>query len=601
MSVPANIETGWAVLERHPCFKAISDWQKETNDDGLTWIRKLEVKSSTSSQFIPEISHWWLRVSNCYPHGVVRFLPDVGEQGLSVTFQHQHHNALTKNGKPYRTGDTCLTFPGDQIAKLSRGITPINSYERLWWFGERLLEWIAAANLGTLAVDGDPFELPALPDSLDDYGFAFHETPERLASWNNMPISCGSVELALLDNHYFPLTFHGTSKEVAHMRWGHAVLEAQTKRQAVWFHLDRIPVEPPWGWPTRTQGLERLLSEQGIDLASILRIHREAVLHTRTRDELLVLLGFPIPKTIGAPDHCLCWQAVTIEIARNQPVAHLGTNPKKRHAINLKQAIVLRDCPLKWHTSANFAPEEFSSRGRLSPTFAESRVVLVGAGSLGSALGEALVRAGVMNIRIIDHETLVMRNLVRHQLLMSDTSKSKAKRLAQRLNRVNPHVEAKGAAIAFPPDVRTEPEKWLEEADIILDVTADNAVARAMSRFQFAAPKRFAVLTLGWRARSLHAFTLRGKRFYEEQYQLAIDPRLELETDWRVGDELPWEGIGCHHPVFPARYDDVQMLAMIAVKWLEEQLTNDQAVAFTVFEQVEDAGRFIGIRREDIL
>lgn len=62
-------------------------------------------------------------------------------------------------------------------------------------------------------------------------------------------------------------------------------------------------------------------------------------------------------------------------------------------------------------------------------------------------------------------------------------------------------------------------------------------------------------------------------------------------------EEFPREGVGCWHPVFPARADDISMMAAVGVKYLESiVVTYPTEPTLTVFEQQFENGVFTGMR-----
>lgn len=62
---------------------------------------------------------------------------------------------------------------------------------------------------------------------------------------------------------------------------------------------------------------------------------------------------------------------------------------------------------------------------------------------------------------------------------------------------------------------------------------------------------------------------------------------------------MPMKGIGCWHPVFPARIDDIWMLASAGVKWIEASLSrgSTEEIELVVIEQIWENGDFGGLRR----
>jgi molybdopterin/thiamine biosynthesis adenylyltransferase/rhodanese-related sulfurtransferase/molybdopterin converting factor small subunit len=104
-----------------------------------------------------------------------------------------------------------------------------------------------------------------------------------------------------------------------------------------------------------------------------------------------------------------------------------------------------------------------------------ARVLLVGAGGLGSPLGLYLAAAGVGTIGMVDHDVVDVTNLQR-QLLhgTKDIGRSKLESARDRLEDVNPHVQLEPHDIRLTSDNALE---VLESYDIVVDGT-DNFPTR---------------------------------------------------------------------------------------------------------------------------
>jgi molybdopterin/thiamine biosynthesis adenylyltransferase/rhodanese-related sulfurtransferase/molybdopterin converting factor small subunit len=104
-----------------------------------------------------------------------------------------------------------------------------------------------------------------------------------------------------------------------------------------------------------------------------------------------------------------------------------------------------------------------------------ARVLLVGAGGLGSPLGLYLAAAGVGTLGLVDFDVVDVTNLQRQVLYgSSDVGRSKLDAGAERLRDVNPHVEI------IPHEVRLTSEnalRILEPYDVVVDGT-DNFPTR---------------------------------------------------------------------------------------------------------------------------
>ncbi|PLS01165.1 thiazole biosynthesis adenylyltransferase ThiF [Neobacillus cucumis] len=104
-------------------------------------------------------------------------------------------------------------------------------------------------------------------------------------------------------------------------------------------------------------------------------------------------------------------------------------------------------------------------------------VLIIGAGALGSANAEALVRAGVGQLTIVDRDYVEWSNLQRQQLYTEeDAEKRQPKVIAakDRLTAINSSVSIE--AVIADASV-SELEEWAQKADLIIDAT-DNFETR---------------------------------------------------------------------------------------------------------------------------
>jgi molybdopterin/thiamine biosynthesis adenylyltransferase len=101
----------------------------------------------------------------------------------------------------------------------------------------------------------------------------------------------------------------------------------------------------------------------------------------------------------------------------------------------------------------------------------DSHVTLCGCGALGTVLANALVRAGVGHVRIVDRDFIETHNLQR-QILFDETdvaeSLPKAEAAARKLRKVNSSVTVEPVVTDID---RTNIESLCRDADVILDGT----------------------------------------------------------------------------------------------------------------------------------
>lgn len=102
-----------------------------------------------------------------------------------------------------------------------------------------------------------------------------------------------------------------------------------------------------------------------------------------------------------------------------------------------------------------------------------ARVLVVGAGGLGSPVIAYLAGAGVGVLGIVDHDTVSLSNLQR-QVIHSTIGENKAASAARFARALNPHVEVRAHAERLDGE---NAERLLEGYDLVLDGT-DNLVTR---------------------------------------------------------------------------------------------------------------------------
>ena len=197
----------------------------------------------------------------------------------------------------------------------------------------------------------------------------------------------------------------------------------------------------------------------------------------------------------------------------------------------------------------------------------------------------------------MDSENLDVGNLSRHTLLLGDIKEPKVKGLARRLNSVSPHAVVKGLIYSFPPKDE-ELRNLVQGYGVIIECTGSDDVLGHLERFEWNDEKLFLSLSLGLNARRLYCFASSGSCFPKQIFTSQIQPWLQKDLDENEGRPLPREGIGCWHPVFPARADDVWLFSAAAAKVIDEFIAlRPPEPVLIVFEQEAHGSVFSGLRR----
>lgn len=131
----------------------------------------------------------------------------------------------------------------------------------------------------------------------------------------------------------------------------------------------------------------------------------------------------------------------------------------------------------------SFVHKEFDAVGaaRLSgePRADERRVIMIGAGSAGSAISEILVRQGLFKWTVVDDDILLPHNVARHTLNNQFVGRSKALGLANRLMGVRDDVDVRAVVdnVLTPVD-QAALDQQIADAELILDASASVPVSR---------------------------------------------------------------------------------------------------------------------------
>lgn len=576
-------------------FSLLEDWEW-VPESSSWWMHGRIQLEPTDNPFIPNLSDWYVKASPVYPSGVIAFYP-ASKDGLKHTFHHQNYNGGDPGDCRWRQGRLCVDTGIGSLGRHSYDTEPFDAHTRLVWHVGRLIDWLRAAAAGDLVRQGDPFELPDFCQKSPPT-VAFNETRETLKEWDGAEDSAGIAEMVAVPgaNQVWCLKSFNSSvgRPIVSMEWGDLLSGISEPRQtAVWIRLRSTPVLEPWQGPMTWGEIRFALRKQDVDLDQLLR---GGVAGIRDGDSHLLLFGFPIPETVGGPPARMHWLATKLPVLTvTNPRGFRPTNDRGRWWQD-REFVLSDGKAVEWLNTESWNTEELSARGRLTSALMDRRVALIGAGALGSVIAELLVRGGVKAVAICDGDTLHAGNLVRHTLTLESTGFNKAIGVTRKLNTSSPHARVTACESNLSHGHESPPSE-LAASDLIIDCTGSDEALNRLGQIEFSDSTVFASISLGMFGKRAFIFTSSGVKFPLERFQEAVSPWILKEREENSGIELPWEGIGCWHPLFPARIDDVWMMASAAIKTIEgslEFLAEEPGLA--VIEQTHEDGQFTGLR-----
>lgn len=571
----------------------IDEWKFE-NELNI-WYLHLNIAIEYKTTYFPQISQWYIIVDSNYPKGKIKVYPDV-KNSITVTLYHQANNSKIEKNGLWRKGALCLEV--NTISTFQS--EPYSVDERLLYHVKRAINWLELAAKGQLVADNEPFELPEFTlSNVLEMQFAFSEDIVTFMQWESTDCIYGIAELDVYKSKpfvYYVKQFKSLNGNIEYYtQWGKHLSKTNISPpiNAPWILLKQPPVINEWQAPETLGDLIDACNSQHIDVMNVLK---NVVSKIRDGKRHLLLLGFPVPKTFGGEPEIVFWKALYL------PVVSYGKNTAKGFRTNQqgwwlrdKSEVLTRKTKLDWITSENWNQQEISQRGKMNDFLLRKKMLLVGAGCVGASVAEILVRSGIYNLTVVDSDIFEVGNLSRHVLNVGNIGELKELSLCSYLNSLNPHANVEVINDTLTIDEEFKTNIALDKYDIIIDCTGENSVLDVFQRADFRKSHIIASISVGLGAKHLYMTIMNGTTFYFNSFYKLISPYIQSERDLFDDYNLPRNGIGCWHPTFPARSDDVWLAAATAVKAIENYIiTKSEKTLSIVYKQRENDGIFEG-------
>lgn len=594
-NIPENLRLARLQLEEIKDYRLLEDWKyfPETKQWRLLFrLNKPFVQEKLGA------TDWYVFANSEYPVGKIKIYPSLSN-GITCTYPHQEFNVSMGEQVPWRSGAPCLDEPYRAVGRQGSLEEPITSPEtRLQWHVERLIDWLQDASNNQLLKTGDPYEVPSLPIYKSKYSLAVAEDSTKYENWKPHLHESGIASLCPLGKGFPSFVVHFFKIKDGHIlnEWGSKISENTAYgNTSLWVLVKDVPTTCHWRLPTTWGELQATLNNQGIDLMGIIRSRMDQL---RSSSISVLLIGFPIPEFVGEDSKVVHWYAVELP-----QLPSINAKPLNGFRTNSELGKWYRDArlfsdnvPLKWMNTDNWSEEQLARRGTLNSDLRGKKVLLIGAGALGAVVAELLAKMGVNRITIIDGDDLNAGNLVRHPLGLQELEQNKALATANKLNNATPFVQAEGIKDSFP-------HSFSGDVNLVVDCTGNDELLIRVQQFNWGNPKTaFISVSFGLNLGRLFCY------FQRNIIDFAYSKFLDQYQKWQVKEKsdnpnfsLPKEGIGCWHPAFPGRYDDVVMWASVTIKQIEESLASSDEQRFDVFrKKTTESGLFIGIEKDQL-
>ncbi|WP_414732282.1 ThiF family adenylyltransferase [Acetobacterium carbinolicum] len=597
--VTHELKVGRRALDALESVSIINDWQWDNSVE--KWHLELTIRIECETEtYVPNLSLWYIVADDSYPKGTVKIYPSQNGN-FKYTLYHQSNNGNVVDNGLWRTGALCLDLNIQATQKVGRDEEPSTADERIFWHVSRALEWILCANSEKLVNLSEPFELPDFNERLLTI-VAFNEDIISYMQWESIDSTFGYVDLIsnnLNKSIFAVFEFRDqNNKRILPVKWGCSFSEAEKNNgeinKGIWILINGAPVVKYWQAPNTFEELLEACKEYDFDLKSVLESLSKEL---RDGKRHFLLVGFPIPQTFGGENEIIHWKAIRLPILSFGKKVQKGFREnEKGYLLRDKLSVFKKNMKLDWYNSQNWNENEINNRGRVDKSLRTMNTLVIGAGSIGSAVAEILTRAGVYNMDIQDFDILEIGNLSRHSLEFSSLGKSKSKELVKYLHRLNPNSIASSIEEKF--SFNEDDDQLINKYDLIIDCTGENSVLMDISKIKFERKKIFASVSIGLAAKRL--YLLFQKSYYLEVNNFfdKISPYLHLEREEFKDYKFPRDGIGCWSPLFPARQDDILLAASTFIKGLERFIESDcDEEVVKIYEQYyNDEGYFCGFK-----
>ena len=586
MIIPENLLKGRRALDGFPQYNLLLDWT--WNEEYGVWFIKFSI--TLELRKLDNVTYWTAIATKDYPKGKIDIYPDY-ILGINDTYPHQSNNGHKDYEPLCKSGKICLDEPLDKFFNKKH-----DEHEKLAWYVERLIHWINDADKNNLLKSGDYFESPDIKISTKGL-LIYDEDYFSIEVRYSHEAQFGFVEIAQISDIYIVKRFiDHRSRLVYGIAWGKQIQEKILKADnlvGAWILLDKPITVNTWQTPTTYDQLRLAFSNQGM---SFRLIFQKLAVKIRDGKRHFLLLGYPSALKVGDEADNIVWQTILLPaLSRGDDVPN---GFRKNETGWLQQDIVAKlqgKNKVIWIKSENWSASNIMSRGSLDRNLCRMRLLIIGVGSLGSMIAEMLIRSGIISMTVIDSDTFHAGNLSRHFLDIDSIELKKAEETAKRLNKINPHAMVE----YFNGDFDTEYTKNLSAFDIIFDCSGDDSVLEILSKTNGA--QWFCSTSFSFEVSNIYLYIGKLTDFSLKVYEEKFGKLIAHENSKYDLGKLPWEGIGCWSPVFPATHAEISIAASIIVSTFDRKYGNKDSrpLYSTYAKQIGPDGIFSGVIRLD--
>lgn len=331
-----------------------------------------------------------------------------------------------------------------------------------------------------------------------------------------------------------------------------SVYKSKNNYTGIWVYLEEEPVEKQKKRFERWEDFAKVLPKDFIqyfdDFCSKTASYK--IGPKSFQEKIFLCVGYKIPQNNTSNE--VHWDLILIP-KNNFP-------RKRRKKLNEYKA------KISWERTYNCAYQRFFGRGAFVPQIANSKVLIIGVGAIGSAISEILVRGGAKYVDFSDIDYVEPGNICRSLYSFSDVGAPKAYQLKNKLTNISPFVEINTPTNIKPISEKSEffeeVKKQLNNYSIIFDCSANNGVVQMLENLKLSSTILYVSMTN--KAKEIICIcSTDSKSLTERRNQTLYSLNGIQQAEFR-------EGTGCWHPTFEASYFDINQLLHYTLKKINE-------------------------------
>jgi hypothetical protein len=249
--------------------------------------------------------------------------------------------------------------------------------------------------------------------------------------------------------------------------WSHLYMSMPDK-EGLYVYIEDEPFAERYRMAKTWTELEKYLPQKLLNILS--EVKQNAKKGKIKEKEIKLLLGYLIPGKQGPEVH---WELIKV------PVDAVPIEGVRKDGKWMGKCL---DQEIRWSHTVNTSYDRFFGRGGLDKALTDVKILLIGAGAIGSSLGQVFARGGVKDLAIIEYDKVETGNVCRAQYEFGQAGELKSLHTAFQLAKISPFINVHSAitmdAPAFIDKSLQEPafsatRSYLNRFDYIFDCSTD--------------------------------------------------------------------------------------------------------------------------------